>query len=326
MTKDNVHPLVSICCITYNHEKYVKDALGGFLMQKTNFPVEVVISEDCSTDGTQNILNEHKEKFAGKLTLHLNDQNLGVIGNLIFTLSACKGKYIAICEGDDYWTDPLKLQKQVDFMEAHPECSISCHKVLHRYQDFEEKNHLFPDLDGDHTFTLEEMFHQYISSTCSLMFRNIDFEEYSRYMNGFWIGDIPLIFFYLKRGKMGYIDQVMGTYRKNQESFMYPNYEGYRFPFLFDTYTKIRKRLKIFDSDGLDAQISFYGDEMLKKHFRENDFKKMRQIALRYFPSVNGASPARYRRFWIFSLFAFCPPVYYAYKAIRKDAFNTYLE
>lgn len=317
MTKDNVHPLVSICCITYNHEKYVKDALGGFLMQKTNFPVEVVISEDCSTDDTRNVLNEHKEKFDGKLTLHLNDQNLGVIGNLSFTLSACKGKYIALCEGDDYWTDPLKLQKQVDFMEAHPECSLSCHKVLVDHEDQPEKNHIFPDLEGDQVFSRDEMYLKYISATCSVMFRAEKINELVAFLEGFKVGDMPIYSFYLQYGKFGYIDQVMAVYRKNKSSYWYPNYEKLRFPVLFDTFTKIKTNLNIKDSKPMDAQISFYGDELLKKYYAENDFPLMRQTIHKIGTSIFSAKKHRKRRFVIYLLIAYFPFLYKAYRQIK---------
>jgi glycosyltransferase involved in cell wall biosynthesis len=105
--------------ITYNHEDYIAQAIEGVMMQQTTFPIELIIGEDCSTDNTHKICIEYQEKYPDKIRLLLPVSNLGMMKNFITTLNACKGKYIALCEGDDYWIDPLKLQKQVDFLEQN---------------------------------------------------------------------------------------------------------------------------------------------------------------------------------------------------------------
>lgn len=117
-------PLVSICCITYNHEQYIKDALDGFVMQKTDFPFEIVLSDDCSTDLTHNVIKEYKLKYPDLIRDVSPQENKGVIDNWKYVHLEARGKYIAFCEGDDYWTDPLKLQKQVDYMKKNPSCSL----------------------------------------------------------------------------------------------------------------------------------------------------------------------------------------------------------
>lgn len=124
---DYKSPLVSICCITYNHEKYIAEALNGFLMQKTNFEYEIIIGEDCSTDLTKSIIEDYCQKYPGRIKLITYKKNIGGIRNQVETFNLSKGKYVAMCDGDDYWTDPLKLQKQVDFMESHPKYVICCH-------------------------------------------------------------------------------------------------------------------------------------------------------------------------------------------------------
>ncbi|MBQ0142665.1 MAG: glycosyltransferase family 2 protein [Prevotellaceae bacterium] len=116
--------LVSIVCITYNHEPYLRKALDGFLMQETNFPYEIILAEDCSTDGTRQICEEYKAKYPDRITYISRDYNVGGVGNERRAIAAARGKYLAFCEGDDYWIDPLKLQKQVDFMESHPDYSV----------------------------------------------------------------------------------------------------------------------------------------------------------------------------------------------------------
>lgn len=116
--------MVSVCMITYNHENFVSQAIESVLMQRTNFVFELVIGDDCSTDRTREIVNEYYKKYPKIIKLRLPEKNLGMQLNFIENLNACNGKYIALCEGDDYWTDPYKLQKQVDFLEANPEYGL----------------------------------------------------------------------------------------------------------------------------------------------------------------------------------------------------------
>jgi glycosyltransferase involved in cell wall biosynthesis len=118
-------PLVSICCITYNHEKFITEAIDSFLMQITTFPFEIIIGEDCSTDETMGIIKNYQSRYPNLIRIIASDTNIGMQKNFIRTLEACTGKYIALCEGDDYWTDPLKLQKQIDFLDRNKEYVIT---------------------------------------------------------------------------------------------------------------------------------------------------------------------------------------------------------
>lgn len=116
-------PLVSICCLTYNHVEYIRDAIESFLMQKTTFPIEILIYDDASTDGTAEIIREYEKKYPNLIFPIYQQENQWSKGNSpgIINRQRAKGKYLAYCEGDDYWTDSFKLQKQVDFLEAHPD-------------------------------------------------------------------------------------------------------------------------------------------------------------------------------------------------------------
>ena len=130
MTNDRAgSPLVSICCATYNHEKYLAQTLESFLMQKVSFPIEIIIGEDCSTDGTPQIVRQYAERFPRLVKVITSGANVGVSRNAFRIRAAATGRYIALCEGDDYWTDPQKLQRQVDFLEQNPEFTISGHWV-----------------------------------------------------------------------------------------------------------------------------------------------------------------------------------------------------
>ena len=128
--------LVSVCTLTYNHEAYLRDTLEGILMQKVDFPMEILVNDDASTDGTRAILREYAEKYPDLIRPFYQDVNLYSQGKdlcLEVLYPAARGKYIALCEGDDYWTDPDKLQMQVDFLEAHPEYTACVHDTLVRY-------------------------------------------------------------------------------------------------------------------------------------------------------------------------------------------------
>lgn len=166
--------MVSICCITYNHEAYIAEALEGFLMQQTNFRYEILIGEDQSTDGTRAIINSYIGKYPDRIRLVGHDKNIGAINNQISLFVAAEGKYIAMCDGDDFWTDPAKLQKQVDFLEANEDYVICCHhtKVIN---DLNETVYLKQD-PKDLEFEYGDVLLGKREETriCSLMMRNLE--------------------------------------------------------------------------------------------------------------------------------------------------------
>lgn len=130
---DISNPIVSICCTTYNHEKFIEDCIKGFLIQETNFPFEILIYDDASTDKTPDIIKEYEKKYPDIIKPICQSENQfskGIKPNPTFNFPRAKGKYIALCEGDDYWTDPFKLQKQVDFLENNPDYVICYHDSI----------------------------------------------------------------------------------------------------------------------------------------------------------------------------------------------------
>ncbi|WP_207533046.1 glycosyltransferase family 2 protein [Desertivirga arenae] len=126
MKDDQNQITLSVCCITYNHEKYIAECIESLVEQKTTFNYEVVIGEDCSTDNTRQIIQSYCEKYPDKIKLITSNKNVGAVNNQVRVLKALKGKYIAMCDGDDFWTDPDKLQKQVDFLESNTDVVICC--------------------------------------------------------------------------------------------------------------------------------------------------------------------------------------------------------
>jgi len=197
-------PLVSIWMITYNHENYIREAIDSILMQEVDFDYEIVIGEDCSTDGTREILLEYAEQYPEKFKLLLHDKNLGLIENMLTTFRACSGTYIATLEGDDFWTDPLKLQKQVDFLEEHEEYSMCYHAIDNVTSDGTYINTFTEPYDCT---AVELMTGQFIMQTSSNMHRNIDliYPDAFREENLF---DPFLIHLYGFYGKAKYLSEI----------------------------------------------------------------------------------------------------------------------
>jgi len=207
---------LSICCITYNHEKYIGQALDGFLSQQTDFDFEIVVSDDFSKDGTAAILEAYADKYPGRLTLRLHKENIGMIRNFTSTAEACTGKYIALCEGDDYWTDPLKLQKQVNFMEANPGYAICFHKVNILKNGLFENDTLTRRVPE--TTTINDLAVGNFMHTCSVVYRNHLFEKFPEYMWQSPIGDYFLHMLNARFGSIKFIDETMGVYRMHDTS------------------------------------------------------------------------------------------------------------
>lgn len=120
-------PVLSVLCLSYNHEAFLAQALESFLAQRTDFDFEVVVADDCSTDGSVTVIEAFRERFGDRLSLLKTDVNLGITRNFRRALAACRGRYVALCEGDDHWRGHEKLQLQVDFLEAHPDFVLCFH-------------------------------------------------------------------------------------------------------------------------------------------------------------------------------------------------------
>jgi glycosyltransferase involved in cell wall biosynthesis len=204
--------------ITYNHEAYIAEAIEGVLMQKTNFPIELVIGEDFSTDRTREICILYKKNYPDIIKLRLPEKNMGMIPNFIENLKACTSKYIAICEGDDYWTDPFKLQKQVDFLEGNLEFSLCFHNSLVKNERVLLKNRLFCDANLKEVATIKNVIEdEWFIPTQSIVFRKSCFEDqpWHKFVFG---GDFVLHLTLALKGKFYYLPKVMSVYRRHKGS------------------------------------------------------------------------------------------------------------
>ncbi len=199
--------------ITYNHEQFIAQALDSVLMQQVDFAYEIVVGEDCSTDSTREILREYQQKFPDKVRLLLPGKNLGMIRNMVETYNACRGDYIAILEGDDYWTSPHKLQKQVGFLDLHPECSACFHNVDVVHDQNPELDHLFHRNALKPFFDLRDVVSSHFIPTCSTMFRASLFPGFPAWYHEMPMGDWPLHVLNAEHGLIGYLDEILGAYR-----------------------------------------------------------------------------------------------------------------
>ena len=215
-------PLLSIVTITYNHESFIAKTVEGVLMQQVNFPIEFIIAEDCSTDGTRAICERYAQQYPELIRLITSDSNVGAVENERRAMLAACGKYIAFCEGDDYWTDPLKLQKQVDFLEAHPEYSVT----FHRYKIYTQNSDTFKDDDCGFLFeeknvegvdiTMHQFLHRWVTQYLTMVFRKEAFDitvvEKYRYFR-----DTHLMYHLLRHGKGYLFAFVGGVYHMTNE-------------------------------------------------------------------------------------------------------------
>lgn len=218
-------PLVSISCITYNHAPYIKDALEGFVSQKTDFPFEVLIHDDCSTDGTTDIIREYATRYPDIIKPIFEDENqysLGKpIGTMVWNLPRARGKYIAFCEGDDYWCNPHKLQIQVDFLESNPDYGMVYAKV-NRFNQDEQK---FAGQFGGKSEKFEELAIANTIPTPTVLIRKDIIHNFLRDAigsNHYMMSDFPLWLFAAATSKIKFQEEVMATYRVIKGSASHP--------------------------------------------------------------------------------------------------------
>jgi len=205
-------PKVSVLMLTYNHELFIAQAIESALIQETDFTFEIVIGEDCSTDKTREIVSDFQTRHPDKIRLLPSDRNLGMHRNYFRTLQACAGEYVAVLEGDDFWTSPGKLQKQADFLDSHGDYVICFHNST-VFRDGEQASwRLCPD-DQKETSTLEDLLIGNFIPTCTTMFRNEQIGEIPEWLYSLNVLDWPLHILRAKHGHIGYIKETMAAYR-----------------------------------------------------------------------------------------------------------------
>lgn len=210
-------PLVSICCIAFNHADYIREALDGFLMQRTDFEYEILIHDDASADGTADIIREYAERYPDRIFPILRRENQyskGISNISIFNFPRARGEYIAMCEGDDCWTDPDKLQMQVDYLRAHPDCSLCFHSARMVSVDGSRPAGFMRPYRGDRRVEPAGIVDKTSGyPTASLVFPARIVKELPDYYLDCPVGDIPMQLMMALEGYAWYMDRPMCIYR-----------------------------------------------------------------------------------------------------------------
>lgn len=303
---------VSVCMITYNQEELIGQAIESVLMQKVVFDYELVIGEDCSTDQTRSILKDYQAEFPEKIRLLLNENNVGATRNFAMTLDACQGQYIALLEGDDYWTSPHKLQKQVDFLDSHPDYAICYHatqlvdrsgtpKVILPFPKFKKATSTLLDLIVDDSFM----------ATCSTMFRARLFDYFPDAFFASRDGcDWCLNVLNAQHGPIGYIDEVMSVYRSGSSEFAWTSKP---MSFIMGEAIKLNEAFNThfdFKYDHIfKAKLARYYYTMAMDYLRQEEFKEAyramsqsvkKQLVLKLlFRAIFVDGPPNYLRGWL---------------------------
>jgi glycosyltransferase involved in cell wall biosynthesis len=222
-------PLVSVSMITYNHAPFIAQAIDGVLQQKVNFPIELVIGEDCSPDDTRKIVFEYQKKFPDIIRVITSDKNVGMKQNGLRLMKACQGKYIAFCEGDDFWQSPHKLQKQVEYLDSHPECGL-VFTDYDFYYNGAKKSVINVNYSKGYKSPMNMTIEQILGPqgglirTCTVMVRRklleqvIEGDPYLHQSEQLLMGDIQLFAELSLVSKVSYYPESMATYRIHGES------------------------------------------------------------------------------------------------------------
>lgn len=249
----------SVLVVTYNHERYISQAIDSVLMQECSFDYEIVIADDCSTDSTKVILQRYAEKYPHKIRLIPTDLNLGVTKNYRRSFKECKGEYIAVLEGDDYWTSPFKLGRQVKFLHEHRECVLCFNRLIYFYEN-EGRFYFYPEFEIDRDYKLfmsiELIRNNFIGNFSACVYRKSAIEALDESLYNMKVYDWMFNIVISQYGMIGYLPEVMSMYRKHPKS------------------TFAGKTVEQQEEEVL-ALIDIYNDYLENKF--EDDFQYMRQ-------------------------------------------------
>lgn len=290
-----MNPKLSVSLITYNQKDYISQSIDSALMQETDYDFEIVLSDDCSTDGTRDICIDYKERYPEKIRLILHKKNVGAVKNYISTYQACKGEYVAYLEGDDYFTNSHKLQKQVDFLDANSDYVICCHHVEKVNEHDEKLGKLLPDFKD--TLSVNDLCKGDFISTASCVVTNNLLDEIPD-----WIYTLPgcdwtFDILNAEKGKIKFLPDVMAAYRIHPEGiwscyseikkiemtiemvkslnkyldYKYVNEFGY---FLFNLYSLLFKLLK---EEYPEKNLSKYNNKLKKLEKYNVDQKPLKK-------------------------------------------------
>jgi len=281
-------PLVTIRCITFNHITFIRDALDGFLLQKTDFPYEILIHDDASTDGTAEVIREYQTLHSDLIRAVFQTENQYSKGlhpwrEILYKMA--RGKYIALCEGDDYWIDPYKLKKQVEFLEAHPECSISFHKVKRVNGENNKIIDIYPKFHGNKVFSKIDLYWKCFIQTCSVVYRNQNIADFYEKINSLSIEDWPLFVFLAQAGDIGFLDETMSVYRIHSGGINSGATRLHNITIAIEALKFFRSYERISDHPMIKKSLARYYFQTSQIYYMNKDrlaFRKILIICLRY--------------------------------------------
>jgi len=211
-------PLLSVCLITYNHAKYIRQAIESVLMQQVDFSWELIVADDCSTDGTREILLEYKERYPEFLKLILQKENVGAAKNWIDLITYSQASYIAYFEGDDYWTDPYKLQRQIDFLEGNSEYMVAYHRVDVLGEENASLTLANLAVHESYQFGFADSLQGKHGASLSMLFRTDVIKQIPiNFISKLAMGDWPLECCCTLLGKGYFLNESMGVYRVHNQ-------------------------------------------------------------------------------------------------------------
>lgn len=229
-SRSGIQPKVSIVCITYNHEKMIERALQGFVNQKTNFPFEAIIADDCSTDNSPSIIQKYAKEYPAIIKPILRDKNIGSLPNYRDAVSKANGQYLATCDGDDYWTDEFKLAKQVEFMDTHPDFSMCCHPFVQTYLDGSSPDIIISPWDfvseeakARGYLTFQDFFPINPVGSLTAFYRWDLVQELPTWMENYKIADLVMHLLHADKGKVGVLEDVMSVYQRHAGGVWFQN-------------------------------------------------------------------------------------------------------
>jgi glycosyltransferase involved in cell wall biosynthesis len=275
---------VSVAMITYNQENFIGQAIESVLMQETSFPVELIIGEDCSTDGTRAIVRRYAQTHPGIVRPLLQDRNLGAAANFEAVLAACKGDYIALLEGDDYWTDPSKLQRQVEFLDKHPDYAISFHLVTAFDNSTGDSHHEYPPSEyRKPVLELRDLLERNFIQTCSAVFPRRFLPALSADYWRLKIGDWPLFIRLAQNGPVAFLNCCMANYRLHAGGVYSSRASGDWRAACIPIYAYLGNYLSGSHADRIADKLFNDWSSLCLDHLSAKEFEKAKALFQKYF-------------------------------------------
>jgi len=272
----DVPPLVSVAMITFNHERYVAQAVESVFAQRVDFPIEVLVGDDCSTDGTPALLQGLASKFGNRLNVIQRSTNIGMTRNYFDVLSRCRGRYIALLEGDDYWTDPEKLALQVAILERRSDVAMCHHNVdvLDEPTGRREPFHARPPAA---VVSGRVLLRDNVAATCSVMYRR-QFDAFPEWVHRCRMGDWPSHLLHALGSRIAYLDRTMGVYRRHAGGVWSQQTQRVDLQRRMESARVMAEALPPADSHGMHRTVARFANDLAELSVQEGNFDEASQF------------------------------------------------